>query len=78
MCKTVYDVLKENASTLSALLRAGISIEDIANIDIFEDFQRLSADGMKTTAIVAYLCDEYSRSERTIWRVVKRFRRVIQ
>lgn len=77
MCKSVYDVLKENAQTLHALARAGIAIEDVANIGIFEEFQRLSADGMKTTAIVAYLCDEYARSERTIWRIVRRFRRVI-
>lgn len=77
MCKTVYDVLKENAATLHALARAGIAIEDVANIGIFEEFKRLSADGMKTTAIVAHLCDEHARSERSIWRLVRRFRRVI-
>ena len=77
MCKTVYEVLKENAATLHALARAGIAIEDVANIEIFEEYQRLSADGMKTTAVVAHLCDEYARSERTIWRLVRRFRRAI-
>lgn len=77
MCKTVYDLLKENATTLHALARAGIAIEDVANIEIFEEFQRLSADGMKTTAIVAHLCDEHARSERSIWRLVRRFRRAI-
>ena len=77
MCKTVYEVLKENAATLHALARAGIAIEDVANIEIFEEYQRLSADGMKKTAIVAHLCDEYARSERTIWRMVQRFRRAI-
>jgi hypothetical protein len=77
MCKTVYDLLKENATTLHALARAGIAIEDVANIEIFEEFKRLSDDGMKTTAIVAHLCDEYARSERSVWRLVKRFRRVI-
>lgn len=77
MCKSVYDVLKENATTLHALARAGIAIEDVANIGIFEEFQRLKADGMKTTAIVAHLCDEYAYSERSIWRMVRRFRRII-
>lgn len=77
MCKTVYEVLKENAATLHALARAGIAIEDVANIEIFEEYQRLSADGMKTTAIVAHLCDEHARSERTIWRLVRRFSRAI-
>ena len=77
MCKSVYEVLKENATTLHALARVGIAIEDVANIGIFEEFQRLKADGMKTTAIVAHLCDEYARSERTIWRMVRRFRRII-
>ena len=77
MCKTVYEVLKENAATLHALARAGIAIEDVANIEIFEEYQRLSADGMKTTAIVAHLCDEHARSERTIWRLVRRFSRTI-
>lgn len=77
MCKTVYDVLKENAKTLHALARAGIAIEDVANLEIFDEFQRLSADGMKKTAVVAHLCDEYMRSERSIWRIIRRFRRVI-
>lgn len=77
MCKSVYDVLKENAATLHALARAGIAIEDVANIGKFEEFQRLKADGMKTTAIVAHLCDEYACSERSIWRMVRRFRRII-
>lgn len=77
MSKTVYDVLKEHAATLHALARAGIAIEDVANIAIYEDFRKLEADGMKITAIVAHLCDEYARSERTIWRIVRRFRRAI-
>lgn len=75
--KTVHDVVRQYADVLHALARAGVAIEDVADLDICEDFIRLTATGLKTTYVVAHLCAEYERSERTIWRIVRKFRRVV-
>lgn len=77
MKRTVHDIIVEHADTLRALARAGVAIEDVADLPIYNDFVRLTETGVKTTYVVMYLCEEYERSERTIWRIVRKFRRVI-
>lgn len=74
MNKTVYDIIKANADVLRELTSAGVAIEDYKNIELFEDFERLRADGLKTAYIVDYCCRQYQLSERSVWRVVRRFR----
>lgn len=73
---SVYDLLKKNEHDLRMLVRCGVEMEDVAQIVIYEEYMRLSSDGLKKTAILAYLSDQYSRSERTIRRIVKRFSRI--
>lgn len=77
MKRTVHDILTENAAMLRALARAGVAIEDVNDLTIYDDFVRLTESGVKTTYVVAHLCDQYERSERTIWRIVRKFRRVV-
>ena len=77
MKRTVHDIIVEHADTLRALARAGVAIEDVADLPIYNDFVRLTETVVKTTYVVMYLCEEYERSERTIWRIVRKFRRII-
>lgn len=77
MKRTVHDIIVEHADTLRALARAGVAIEDVVDLPIYNDFVRLTETGVKTTYVVMYLCEEYERSERTIWRIVRKFRRII-
>ena len=74
---TVYDLVKRNFTDLKLLARSGVEIEEVNNIDIYEKFTKLQQDGLKTTYIVAFLCDEYAVSERTIWRIIQKFRRSV-
>lgn len=75
--KTVHEIITENIDTLRALARAGVAIEDVAELPIYNDFVRLTESGLKTTYVVNHLCNEYERSERTIWRIVRKFRRIV-
>lgn len=77
MKRTVHDIITEHADTLRALARAGVAIEDVGDLPIYNDFVRLTESGVKTTYVVTHLCDEYERSERTIWRIVRKFRRIV-
>lgn len=74
---TVYDVFSANAAMLRALARTGVSLEDVNNIQLYEEFNRLSSDGLKTAYIIAHLCDEYAVSDRTVWRIVNKYRRIV-
>ena len=61
----VYESLKNNRDLLIRLARAGIAVEDVKHLELYEDFVRLRADGLKTTYVVAHLCDQYEVSEAT-------------
>lgn len=80
MCKmkqTVYQLVKANAEVLRKLTSAGAYIEDYKNIELYEDFCRLTGEGLKTAYVVMHLCAEYELSERSVWRIIQRFRREI-
>ena len=55
--------------------RAGAAIEDVRYIPLWSDYERLRRDGFKVAYIVAYLCDTYEVSERTVYRIIRRFGR---
>ena len=74
MKRTVYELIKANAEVLRELTSAGVAIEDYKNIELYEDFIRLRAEGLKTAYVVDYCCRQYQLSERSVWRVVRRFR----
>lgn len=71
----VHEIIKEHADTLRTLARAGVAIEDVKYIPLWQAYSRLRSDGLKKTYIVAHLCDEYAVSERTVYRIVRRFTR---
>lgn len=77
MGKTVYQKLKEHRALLVSLARTGIAVEDVKYIELFEEFERLKNEGLKKTYIAAHLCDEFEVSERTVWRIVSRFSRIL-
>lgn len=71
----VHEILRQNADLFRMLARAGVTIEDVQYIPLWHDYQRLRHDGFKVAYIVAYLCDTYEVSERTVYRIVGRFSR---
>ncbi|MBO7314907.1 MAG: hypothetical protein J6U49_04490 [Alistipes sp.] len=71
---SIYGLIKGNETLLRELARNGVAVEDIHNLPIYEDYVRLTADGIKTTAVVAHLCEKYLKSDRTIWRIIQKMR----
>ena len=69
---TVFDVLRLNRSLLTVLAANGITAKDVEHTGVYEDFQKMKAEGEKISYIVAVLTDRYDIGERTIWRIVKR------
>lgn len=75
--KTVFEIMDDNAEVLRSLARTGVAIEDVNNLEMYREFEQLLRDGLKTTYIIAHLCDEYAVCERTVWRIVRKFRRIV-
>lgn len=71
----VHEILRQNADLFRTLARAGVAIEDVQYIPLWRDYEKLRRDGFKVVYIVAYLCDTYEVSERTVYRIIGRFSR---
>lgn len=76
MCKKadIYTLLKGNEALLRELARNGVAIEEVHNLAIYEDFVRLTEEGHKALYVVGHLCEKYLKSERTIWRIIRKMR----
>ena len=60
MKQTVYQLVKANAEVLRKLTSAGAYIEDYKNIELYEDFCRLTGEGLKTAYVVMHLAPNMS------------------
>lgn len=75
--ETIADLLALNERYFHLLNENGVRIEDVQYLDMYRDYKRLSADGLKQTYIVAYLSEEYDIPERTIYRVIARLSKAV-
>lgn len=50
---------------------------DVQYVQLYGEFLRMKQEGYKLVYIVAFLMDEYGVSESTVYRVLRRFKRVI-
>lgn len=74
----MYEYLRDHLPILHRLNRAGVSAEDVANMELYEEYSRMEAEGVKRTAIVAELAAKHRKSERGVWRIVRKFRKPIE
>lgn len=69
---TKYEILKASASVCKALADNGISPSDYRFIGLIEEYNRLKAEGHKYAYITFYLAQQYSVSETSVYRIVKK------
>ena len=77
MTMKAHEIIALNVTLLEALARTGIGCDDVRHLPLWRDYERLKGDGLKTAYIVAYLCDRYALSERTVYRIIDRFRKEV-
>ena len=65
MCAKMMETLSEN----------GIKMEDYKYLPLFYDYERMLGEGDKTTYIVMCLQEKYNIPERSIYRVLERFKK---
>lgn len=69
-----YELIKSNASLLQILKNNQISVNDIDNLQIYEEFREMKKQNHKTVYCVCVLADKYGKSQRTIYNIIDHFR----
>jgi hypothetical protein len=70
----VIELLKLNRELLTVCRSAGIRLDDVRYIELYNEYSRLLADGEKITYIVAALSDKYGVCERTVYDLIRRLK----
>lgn len=70
----VIELLKLNRELLTVCRSAGIRLDDVRYIELYNDYSRLLAEGEKITYIVAALSDKYGVCERTVYDLIRRLK----
>lgn len=63
----VIEILNLNRELLIYFQKAGIRLDDVQYIDLFNEYRSMSAQGEKVSYIVARLASEYAVSERKVY-----------
>lgn len=74
---TMYEVLKLNRGLMEFMLKEDVQPADVQYVELYGEFLRMKAEGHKLVYIVAFLQDEYGVSESTVYRVLRRFKKVV-
>ena len=72
-----YEFLKAVESVAKTMQDNGVNAADVEYLSMYEDYERMVAEGHKMTFIFYWLSEQYGVSERTIIRAVKRMGRQV-
>lgn len=70
----MIEILKLNRELLKICRDVGIRLDDVLYIELYNDYNRLLAEGEKVSYIVAVLAERYAISERKVYALLKRLR----
>lgn len=72
---TNYELLIMNRSMVEVLLANHININDVQNLQIYEQFMEMKKQGHKVTYITVFLAHKYGMTDRGIYKIIKRLSR---
>lgn len=74
---TNYELLITNRSMVEVLLANHININDVQNLQIYEQFMEMKKQGHKVTYITVFLAHKYGMTDRGIYKIIKRLSRSV-
>lgn len=66
-----------NRSMVEVLLSNHININDVQNLQIYEQFMDMKKQGHKVTYITVFLAHKYGMTDRGIYKIIKRLSRSV-
>ena len=70
----VIEILRFNKEILERLSKNDIKTDDWEYVEMFNEYEQLRKEGEKVTWIIDTLSEKYGCSERTIHRIISRFK----
>ena len=55
-----------------------MNLSDVRYIKLFNEYLRMKKEGHKLTYIVAFLVDEYSVGQATVYRIIEKFSKPVK
>ncbi len=74
---TNYELLIMNKSMVEVLLANHININDVQNLQIYEQFTEMKKQGHKVSYITVFLADKYGMTDRGIYKIINRLNRQV-
>ena len=74
---TRIELIERHESVLQECARAGISVQDWKNAEIYRFVQKLRGDGNKMDYCVHQAMIRYVISEATVWRILRSMEKTI-
>lgn len=74
---TNYELLIMNRSMVEVLLANHININDVQNLQIYEQFMEMKKQGHKVAYITVFLAHKYGMTDRGIYKIIKRLSRSV-
>lgn len=65
-------------SVLEALRRNDVRLDDVRNVEMFHEYERLKGEGHKIEYVYAYLAEVYGYSPRHVRRICDRMGSTLQ
>ena len=75
---TVFDLIKVYEGPINVLNDANVNLSDVRYIKLFNEYLRMKNEGHKLTYIVAFLVDEYSVGQATVYRIIEKFSKPVK
>ena len=75
---TVFDLIKVYEGPMNVLNDANVNLSDVRHIELFREYLRMKKEGHKLTYIVAFLVDEYSVGQATVYRMIDKFSKPVK
>ena len=72
---TVYELLSAYKPMLSALENNGYQMHNIRDVEIYEQYQRMTAPGDKGEYVFATIGDQYKVGRSTIYRILRKMKK---
>ena len=75
---TVFDLIKVYEGPINVLNDANVNLSDVRYIKLFNEYLRMKKEGHKLTYIVAFLVDEYSVGQASVYRIIEKFSKPVK
>jgi hypothetical protein len=70
----LIEILNLNRELISNFQKAGVRLDDVRYIDLYNEYRTLAEKGEKVSYIVACLADKYGICERKVYSLLKRYK----